>query len=202
MMPQSVLWEQNEMKCNPRSSQAAELFGHLLPFHSNSSFLGGKELWAQFIHSLIHLLKTSSLRGPIHAMPWDYNYKQNEGATLILTAEERQWTSEYTKCQTGTSAIKKIYKVWCGKRRAVLHGMVREAISAKVDISQTSEKVTRSVVWLFGGGGNIPERGQWCKGPGTVVRSGFVHKKEHPYPSGRTMKGSETKALRLTFKNG
>ena len=38
--------------------------------------------------------------------------------------------------------------------------MVREGISAKVDISQTSEKVTRSVVWLFGGGESIPERGQ------------------------------------------
>ena len=32
--------------------------------------------------------------------------------------------------------------------------MVKEGISAKVDISQTSEKVTRSVVWLFGGGGS------------------------------------------------
>ena len=38
--------------------------------------------------------------------------------------------------------------------------MVREGISAKVDISQTSEKVTRSVVWLFGSGESIPERGQ------------------------------------------
>lgn len=80
--------------------------------------------------------------------------------------------------------------------------MVKEGISAKVDISQTSEKVTRSVVWLFGGGGSIPERKQSCKGPGTAARSGFVHKKEHPYTLGRTMKGSETKALRLTFKNG
>ena len=43
--------------------------------------------------------------------------------------------------------------------------MVKEGISAKVDISQTSEKVTRSVVWLFGGGGSIPERKQSCKDP-------------------------------------
>ena len=38
--------------------------------------------------------------------------------------------------------------------------MVKEGISAKVDISQTSEKVTRSVEWLFGGGGSVPDREQ------------------------------------------
>ena len=42
-------------------------------------------------------------------------------------------------------------KVHWVERMAVLHGTVREGISAKVDISQTSEEVKRPVVWLPGG---------------------------------------------------